>query len=143
MWIVRLALNRPYTIAVMAFLMMLGGVMAIRSMQTDIFPKIDIPVVNIVWAYPGLSAQDMERRVVINNERGISSQVQGVSRIESSSIPGIGLLRVYFQPGTDLGQALAQISAVSSTALRQMPPGMQPPVLLPYNASNLPVLHMI
>lgn len=143
MWIVRLALNRPYTIAVMAFLMMLGGVMAIRSMQTDIFPKIDIPVVNIVWAYPGLSAQDMERRVVINNERGISSQVQGVARIESSSIPGVGLLRVYFQPGTDLGQALAQISAVSSTALRQMPPGMQPPVLLPYNASNLPVLHMI
>ena len=143
MWIVRLALNRPYTIAVMAFLMMLGGVMAIRSMQTDIFPKIDIPVVNIVWAYPGLSAEDMERRVVINNERGISSQVQGVSRIESSSIPGIGLLRVYFQAGTDLGQALAQISAVSSTALRQMPPGMQPPVLLPYNASNLPVMHMI
>ena len=93
----------------MAAVMVLMGVLSMRSMQVDIFPAIDIPVVAVVWTYPGLSAEDMEKRVVLLSERGLSSVVNGIERIESSSIPGIGLLRVYFQPGTDIGNAIAQI----------------------------------
>jgi multidrug efflux pump subunit AcrB len=139
MWIVRLALRRPYTIAVGVILIFLMGFLCLKSMLVDIFPAIDIPVVSVVWSYPGLPAIDMERRVVLLSERAYSSTVNGISKIESSSTPGIGLLRVYFEDGTDIGAAIAQISAVSSTALRSMPPGMTPPVILQFNASNVPV----
>ncbi len=139
MWIVRLALRRPYTIAVMAMLILMMGILSIRAMLVDIFPNIDIPVVLVVWNYPGLSADDIEKRVVFLDERAISSTVNGVSKIESSSIPGVGLLKVYFEPGADIGAAIAQMTAVSSTALRAMPPGMTPPVILQYNATNVPV----
>jgi multidrug efflux pump subunit AcrB len=117
MWLVRLALRRPYTIAVSCLLIMILGVLSLARMTVDIFPVIDIPVVAVVWIYPGLSAQDMERRVVLISERGYSTTVNGISRIESQSIPGVGVLRVYFQPGTEIGAAIAQISAVSSTIL--------------------------
>jgi multidrug efflux pump subunit AcrB len=142
MWIVRLALRRPYTIAVGAILIFILGFMSIFAMQVDIFPVIDIPVVGVVWAYPGLSAEDMERRVVLITERAISTTVNGVSNMESQSIPGIGLLRIYFQQGTDIGASIAQMSAVCSTILRILPPGMQPPVILQFNASNLPVAQL-
>ena len=110
MWIVRLALRRPYTIAVMSFLILLLGGLSLSQMVVDIFPSIDIPVVGVVWNYPGLSAEDMERRVVFISERAFSSTVSGISRIESEAIPGIGILRVYFEPGTDIGSAIAQIT---------------------------------
>ena len=139
MWIVRLALRRPYTIAIFAFMIFLVGLFSLKSMLIDIFPTIDIPVVGIVWAYPGLPAEDMERRVVLITERAISTMVNGVSKVESQSIPGIGIVRVYFQPGTDIGAAIAQISATSQTVLRAMPPGMTAPVILQFNASNVPV----
>ncbi len=142
MWIVRLALKRPYTIAVACLLIFLGGLLALRGMLVDIFPVIDIPVVGVVWAYPGLSAEDMERRVVLITERAMSTTVNGISRIESQSSPGIGLLKVYFQPGTDIGSAIAQMSAMGSTVLRSLPPGMTPPVIVQFNASNLPVAQM-
>lgn len=142
MWIVRLALRRPYTIAVGAILIFILGFMSIFAMQVDIFPVIDIPVVGVVWNYPGLSAEDMERRVVLITERAISTTVNGVSSIESQSIPGLGLLRIYFQQGTDIGASIAQMSAVCSTILRIVPPGMQPPVILQFNASNLPVAQL-
>src|ERR1700679_3976846 len=103
MWIVRLALRRPYTIAVAAALIFILGFMSIVSMQTDIFPAIDIPVVGVVCSVPGLSAEDMERRVNFITERAISSTVNGISRIESQAIPGVGLLRVYFEQGADIG----------------------------------------
>src|SRR5271155_4501680 len=103
MWIVRLALRRPYTIGVMAFLILIMGILSIKSMLVDIFPTIDIPVVIEVWNYPGLSAEEMERRVVFLSERGISTTVNGVERIESQSIPGTGILKVYFQQGADIG----------------------------------------
>ena len=115
MWIVRLALRRPYTIAVMSLLILVLGTLSLSRMVVDIFPAIDIPVVAVVWNYPGLSAEDMERRVVLISERAYSTTVNGIERIESQSIPGIGLLRVYFQPGTEIGAAIAQIGAVSST----------------------------
>ncbi len=142
MWIVRLALRRPYTVAVMSLLIFIMGLLSVRAMMVDIFPSIDIPVVSVVWSYPGLSADDIEKRVVFIDERAISTSVNGVSRIESSSIPGIGLLRVYFEPGADIGAAIAQMTAVSSTALRAMPPGMTPPVILQYNATNVPVAQL-
>jgi CzcA family heavy metal efflux pump len=141
-WIVRLALRRPYTVAVMAALMLLMGGLSILRMQTDIFPSIDIPVVAVVWSYPGLSAEDMERRVVLISERAYSTTVNGIERIESQSIPGVGLLRIYFQPGADIGSAISQISSVSSTILRITPPGMTPPNVIQFNASNVPVAQL-
>src|SRR5882724_9821137 len=131
MWIVRLALRRPYTVAVMCLLILV-----------DIFPAIDIPVVAVIWSYPGLSAQDMERRVVLISERAYSTTVNGIERIESQSIPGIGMLKVYFQPGADIGAAIAQITSVSTTILRITPPGMQPPNVIQFNASNVPVAQL-
>ncbi len=113
MWIVRLALRRPYTVAVMCILILVMGVLSLTRMIVDIFPAIDIPVVAVVWNYPGLPAQDMERRVVLISERAFSTTVNGIERIESQSIPGIGMLKVYFQPGADIGAAIAQISSVS------------------------------
>jgi len=142
MWLVRLALRRPYTIAVSCLLVMLLGVLSLTRMQVDIFPVINIPVVAVVWNYPGLSAQDMERRVVLISERGYSTTVNGISRIESRSISGIGLLKVYFQPGTDIGAAIAQISSVSSTILRIAPPGITPPSVIQFNATNVPVAQL-
>ncbi len=142
MWLVRLALRRPYTIAVSCLLIMILGVLSLARMTVDIFPVIDIPVVAVVWTYPGLSAQDMERRVVLISERAYSTTVNGISRIESQSIPGVGLLRVYFQPGTDIGAAIAQISSVSSTILRIAPPGITPPNVIQFNATNVPVAQL-
>jgi multidrug efflux pump subunit AcrB len=142
MWLVRLALRQPYTIAVAAAVILLMGVLAMRGMLVDLFPSIDIPVVAVVWTYPGLSAEDMEKRVVLYSERGLSSVVNGIQRIESQSIPGIGLEKIYFQPGTDIGNAIAQIASSSSTSLRRMPRGIQPPYILQSNASNVPVAQL-
>ncbi len=142
MWIVRLALRRPYTVAVMSILILVMGVLSLSRMVVDIFPTIDIPVVVILWNYPGLPAEDMERRVVLITERAMSTTVNGIERIESQSTPGIGLLKVYFQPGTDIGGAIAQIGTVSNSILRIMPPGMTPPNILQFNASNVPVAQL-
>jgi multidrug efflux pump subunit AcrB len=142
MSLVRLALRRPYTSAVAAMLIVLMGGLALTRMVVDIFPVIDIPVVLVAWNYPGLSAEDMERRVVVISERAYSTTVNGIERIESQSIPGIGILKVYFQPGTDIGGAIAQISAVNSTILRIAPPGMPPPNVIQFNASNVPVVQL-
>jgi multidrug efflux pump subunit AcrB len=139
MWLVEGALRRPYTIAVMAILILVMGVLSLTRMVVDIFPAIDIPVVAVVWSYPGLPAEDMERRVVLISERAYSTTVNGIERIESQSIPGVGLMKVYFQPGADIGAAIAQISSVSSTILRIAPPGMNPPNVIQFNASNVPV----
>lgn len=142
MWIVRLALRNPYSVAVLALVLMIMGALSAFSMITDIFPVIDIPVVGVIWNYPGLTAEEMERRVVTITERAFSTTVQGISRIESQSIPGVGNLRVYFQQGTDIGSATAQISAVCQTILRVLPPGITPPNVLPFNAANVPVAQL-
>src|SRR5215472_16266609 len=142
MWIVSLALRRPLSVAVMALLMLVLGVLSFTRMNADIFPAIDLPVVIVVWNYPGLSAVDMERRVVIISERAYSTSVNGIERIESQSIAGIGVLKVYFQPGSEIGAAIAQISASNSTLLRIAPPGIQPPTMIQFNASNVPVAQL-
>jgi multidrug efflux pump subunit AcrB len=139
MWIVRLALRQPYTIAVMSFVLVLMGWLAMRSMPVDIFPVIDIPVVAVVWNYNGFSAEDMESRIVLLSERNLSATVNGISRIESESIPGVGLIKIFFQPGVDIGNAIAQITSSSQTALRAMPPGVTPPYVVQSNASSVPV----
>ena len=143
MWIVRLALRRPYTIAVLCTLVAIFGVLSASRMKTDILPAIDIPVVIVVWSYPGLSAQDIERRVVFISERAMSTTVSGISRIDSESMSGLGILKVYFEPDSDIGGAIAQIVSVSLTASRVMPPGITPPTIIRYNASNVPVAQML
>src|SRR5580704_15174107 len=140
--LVRLALRRPYTSAIAAMLILLMGALSITRMIVDIFPVIDIPVVLVVWNYNGLTTEDMERRVVFISERAYSTTVNGISRIESQSIPSIGMLKVYFQPGTDIGGAIAQITSVNNSILRGAPPGMQPPGVIQFNASNVPVVQM-
>ena len=142
MWIVRLALRRPYTIAVLCALIGIFGVLSISKMKTDILPAIDIPVVIVVWNYPGLSAEDMERRVVFISERAMSTTVSGIQRIDSQSMSGIGILKVWFEPGSDIGGAIAQIVSVSLTASRIMPPNIAPPSIIRFNASNVPVAQL-
>jgi CzcA family heavy metal efflux pump len=142
MWIVRLALRRPLSVAVMALLMLVLGALSFDLMNVDIFPSIDLPVVLVVWTYPGLSAFDVERRMVFISERAYSTTVNGIEHIESESINGIGILKVYFYPGTDVGGAVAQINAVSETLLSNLPRGIQPPQIISYNASNVPVAQL-
>ncbi|HEY1577898.1 MAG TPA: efflux RND transporter permease subunit [Terracidiphilus sp.] len=140
MWIVRLALRRPYTFAVFALLILILGAYSITSMPTDIFPNIDIPVVTIVWNYTGLSAQEMSTRIVFNSERGITTTVSDIEHIESQSLNGIGLIKVFFQPHVNIGNAVAQVTSICQVQLRSLPPGTTPPFIIQYNASSVPVL---
>jgi multidrug efflux pump subunit AcrB len=142
MWIVRLALRRPYTFAVFAFLILLLGVFSIVQMPTDIFPTIDIPVVTVVWNYNGLSAQEMSTRIVFNVERGMTTSVSDIEHIESQSLNGIGVIKVFFQPHVNIGSAVAQVTAINQVMLRALPPGATPPFIIQYNASSVPVLQL-
>lgn len=142
MSLVRLSLRRPYTIAVLSLLVLLLGALSARRMVVDFFPRIDIPIVYVGWQYSGLSAEEMERRVVIISERAYSTTVAGIERIESTCIPGIGLVKVFFHPGMDIGAAIAQISAINGTILRILPPGISPPVIVRYNPATVPIVNM-
>jgi len=142
MWIVRLALRRPYTFAVFAFLILLLGVFSITSMPTDIFPNIDIPVVTVVWQYAGLSAQEMSTRIIFNSERGMTTTVNDIEHIESQSLNGIGVIKIFFQPHVNIGSAVAQVTSICQVQLRQLPPGTTPPFIIQYNASSVPVLQL-
>lgn len=142
MWLVRLALRRPLSVAVLALLMLVLGALSFELMNVDIFPAINLPVVMVVWNYPGLSAVQVERRMVLISERAFSTTVNGIQHIESESINGLGILKVYFQPGTSIGAAVAQMSAVSETTLKIMPRGTEPPMIIPYNAANVAVAHL-
>src|SRR5713226_5339031 len=142
MWIVRLALNRPRMVAVMAILIALLGVLSISRTPTDILPAINIPVVNVIWQYAGLSPQEMEGRVVRVSEAVITTVVSNVEHVESQALPGLAVEKVYFQPGTSISQAVAQISSVMQTILRTMPPGIYPPLIQQYDASDVPILQL-
>ncbi|MGA2216524.1 MAG: efflux RND transporter permease subunit, partial [Terracidiphilus sp.] len=142
MWIVRLALRRPYTFAVFAFLILILGAFSIESMPTDIFPNIDIPVVTVVWNFNGLSAQEMSNRIVFNSERGMTTTVNDIEHIESQSLNGIGLIKIFFQPHVNIGNAVAQVTSISQVQLRSLPPGTTPPFIIQYNASSVPVLQL-
>jgi multidrug efflux pump subunit AcrB len=140
MWIVRLALRRPYTFAVFALLILILGVFSILTMPTDIFPNIDIPVVTVVWNYTGLSAQEMSNRIVFNSERGLTIAVNDIDHIESQSLNGIGLIKIFFKPHVNIGSAVAQVNAICQVQLRSLPPGTTPPFIIQYNASSVPIL---
>jgi multidrug efflux pump subunit AcrB len=142
MWIVRLALRNPYSIGVLALAILIAGILAVQSMLVDVFPVVDIPVVGEVWSFPGLSPEEVEARIVTINERALSTTTSGISRIESQMMPGLGNIRIYFEPGTPMGTAVAQVSATAETVLRVMPPGITPPTILPFNASNVPVAQL-
>ena len=139
MWIVRLALRRPLSIAVMTLLMLVLGVLAFTRMNADIFPAIDLPVVIQVWNYPGLSAMDMERQVTFYSERITASVVNDIEHMESESIAGASIVKIYFHPGATVASGIAQMSALSQSILSFFPPGMTAPNIVDYNAANVPV----
>ncbi len=142
MWIVRLALRRPYTFAVFALLLLILGPLSILNTPTDIFPNIDIPVVSIVWQYQGLSAVDMASRIITLTERTLTTTVDNIDHVESQSLVGVAVVKVYFQPKVTLATAIAQITAVSQTQLRQLPQGTTPPLIITYTASSVPILQL-
>src|SRR5580698_127203 len=133
MWIVRLALRRPYTFVVFALLILILGVFSIESMPTDIFPNIDIPVVVVVWQYQGLSADQMANRIVSPSERGLTTAVNDIDHIESQTLVGVGIIKVFFHPNVNIGQAVGQVTAIGQVQLRQLPPGTNPPFVIQYN----------
>jgi len=138
--IVLMALKRPYTFVVLALLILIYGVLAAVRTPTDIFPNIRIPVVAVVWTYNGLTPEDMSGRVIYYYERQLTTTVGNIEHIESQSLYGRGVVKIFFQPGTDVAVAQAQVVAVSQTVLKQMPAGITPPAILSYNASSVPVL---
>ncbi len=142
MWIVRLALGRPYTFVVMAVLIAILGVAAIVSMPVDIFPYIDIPIVSVLYSYTGLSPEEMEKRVLTPFERSLTSNVNDIEHIESQAYNGYAVVRIYFHPNVNVDMALAQTSATMNTSLRQMPPGMFPANILKYDAASVPILQL-
>ncbi|VVD67157.1 RND transporter [Pandoraea communis] len=142
MWIVRLALRRPYTFIVLAVLIFILGPLAIMRTPTDIFPNIDIPVVSIVWSYNGFSAEDMAHRITSNYERALTTDVDDIDHIESQSLNGVSVVKVFFHPGADINRAIAEAAANSASILRVMPPGTLPPNIITYSASTVPVLQL-
>jgi len=142
MWIVRLALRRPYTFAVAALLILILGVLSILSMPTDIFPNIDIPVVTVVWGYNGLSAEQMANRVTTPVERGLTTTVSDIDHMESQSYSGMTVIKIFFKPHVNIASALAQVTATNQVMLRSMPTGMTPPFIIQYNASSVPILQL-
>ncbi len=140
--IVRIALSRPYTFVVMAFLILIFGVISAFKTPTDIFPNIGIPVISVVWSYNGLPPEDMSGRVIYYYERTLSSQVNDIQHIESQSLAGYGVVKIFFQSGVNINAALAQVTAASQTVLKLLPPGITPPYVLTFNASSVPILQL-
>jgi len=140
MWIIRLALKRPYTFVVAALLLLLMTPFILLRTPTDILPNINIPVVSIVWSYTGLTGADIEQRMVYTTERVLTTTVNDIQHLESTSYDGVAVIKIFFQPGVTISQAVAQVTAVVQTILRQLPPGTTPPLILQYNASSVPVL---
>ncbi len=140
MWIVRLALRRPYTFVVASLLLLLLTPFVLVRTPTDIFPSINIPVVSVVWQYTGLSASDIEQRFVFTHERALTTTVNNIQHIESTAYDGIGVIKIFFQQGVSREAGVAQVTAVSQTILKQLPPGTTPPLIIEYNASTVPIL---
>jgi multidrug efflux pump subunit AcrB len=142
MWIVRLALRRPYTFVVASIVILILGVLSILRTPKDIFPEINIPVVSVVWSYSGLSAQQMADRIVSINERSITTLVDNIEHYESQSLAGVAVIKIFFQPNASISTALAQVTAICQTQIRQLPPGTTPPLIISYSASSVPILQI-
>jgi multidrug efflux pump subunit AcrB len=140
MWIVRLALRRPYTFVVASLVLLLLTPLVLLRTPTDIFPSINIPVISVIWQYSGLSAQEIEQRILYNHERSLSATVNDIEHVESTAYPGVGIIKVFLREGASVDAGVAQITAIAQTILRQMPPGQTPPLVIRYNASTVPIL---
>ncbi|MBU6401147.1 MAG: efflux RND transporter permease subunit, partial [Verrucomicrobia bacterium] len=142
MWIVRLALRRPYTFIVTSLLLLLISPVILLRTPTDIFPNINIPVVSVIWLYQGMNAEEMEQRIVLVHERAITATVNDIEHLESQSYNSVGVIKIFFQPGASVDAAVAQTTAISQTILRTLPPGITPPLVIRYSASTVPVLQL-
>lgn len=140
MWIVRLALSRPYTFVVAALVLLLLSPFVLWRTPTDIFPSINIPVISVIWQYAGLSAQEIEQRILYNHERSLSATVNDIEHIESNAYNGVGVIKVFLREGASVDAGVSQVSAIAMTILRQLPPGQTPPLIIRYNASTVPIL---
>ena len=142
MWIVNIALKRPYTFIVMALLILLISPLVILRTPTDIFPNVDIPVVAALWSYTGLSAEEMEERIASQYERSLTTVVTDVDHMESQTVNGRSVIKVFFHPGTRVDMAMAELTAVAQSTIHQMPPGATPPFMIVYSASSVPILQL-
>ena len=142
MWIVRLALRRPYTFVVVALLLVVLGVVTVQRMPTDIFPNVDIPVVTVIWSFTGIAPEDMEKRVVTVSERAFTTTVNDIEHMESQSMYGVGVIKVFFHPSAKVEMAVAQITSISQSLLRTLPAGFTPPLIIRYSASSVPILQL-
>ncbi len=140
MWIVQLALRRPYTFLVAAIALLLMTPLVLLRTPTDIFPNINIPVVSVIWQYAGMSAQEIEQRILYVHERSLSATVNDIEHIESNAYNGVGIIKVFLQEGASVDGAVAQLTAIAQTVTRLMPPGQTPPLILRYNAGTVPVM---
>src|ERR1700680_116743 len=142
MWIVRFALKRPYTFVIVALLIAIFGVASIVTTPTDILPDINIPIVSVIWTYSGLDADDMSKRIIGVCERALSTTVNNIQSTQSQSYGGVGVIKVNFQPNVQIDLAIAQVTALAQSILRQLPPGILPPQILKYDASSVPILQL-
>jgi CzcA family heavy metal efflux pump len=142
MWIVRLALRRPYTFVVASILILILGVASILRTPVDIFPNIDIPIINVVWSYTGLSPEEMANRVMANFERSLTTTVNDIEHTESQSLNGVGVVKIYFHPTVNIASAVAQVTAISQSQVKSLPPGITPPFIVTYDASSVPILEL-
>ena len=141
--IVRIALQRPYTFVVLAILLLIIGPLAALRTPTDIFPEIRIPVIAVAWQYTGMPPEQMAGRIATLYQRSLTTTVNDIEHIEANSYAGIGIVKIFFQPGVNIAVANAQVTAISQVVVKQMPPGTTPPLILNYNASTVPILSLI
>ena len=142
MWIVRMALRHMYTFVVVALMIAVLGAVSVYRMSTDIFPSVNIPVVSVVWQYTGMPADQIETRIILVNERVLTASVNGIEHIESQSLDGVGVIRIYFQPGAQVADGEAQVTATCQTLLKVMPPGITPPYIVRYSATSVPIVQI-
>jgi multidrug efflux pump subunit AcrB len=142
MWIVHLALRRPYNFIVLAALLLIMGPLMIARTPTDIFPSINLPVLSIVWSYNGFSASDMANRITTPYERALTSDVDNIEHVESQTLNGVSVIKVYLHDGADVARAMAEVAANYQSILKNMPPGTLPPMVIAYNASTVPILQL-
>src|ERR1700733_3916731 len=140
--LVRIALTRPYTFVVLAVLILIVGPLSILRTPVDIFPEIRIPIIAVIWGYTGLPPDDMSGRVMLNFQRSLTTTVNDIDHIEGTSYTGIGIVKVFFQPGVNISIANAQVTAIAQTVLKQMPPGITPPLVMNYNAATVPIIQL-
>src|SRR5215813_12658418 len=142
MWIVRLALRRPYTFVMAAVLVLILGIVTILRTPVDILPVVDIPVISVIWNFNGMMPQDMADRIVLVSERGFTTTVNNIQHMESQSMNGVGVIKIFLQPGASVDEAIAEATAVAQALLRQLPPSLTPP-LIQFSASNVPILQEV